>query len=107
MQATLLRPRGAAPPMRETQARCRVPEATREQKSRFASSRRPRLASCGAFGPAPRHCRTRSIIVPAYLWAQLADGRHRVCGLYALMLAVNRAILLEKLGDADNLRAEH
>ena len=54
-----------------------------------------------AFLALPLPCpRTRGLV-------PLADGCHRLCGLRAFMLAVNRAILGEQLGDADNLRTEH
>jgi len=45
------------------------------------------------------------------LWSlkrrRLPGGRHRLRGLRAFVLAVNRAISGEQLGDADHLRTEH
>jgi hypothetical protein len=70
---------------------------------------RPQVASFGAVGPLDP-----PLVPPVVHGARgplgvvpLAGGRHRLCGLRALMLAVNRAIMGEQLGDADNLRTEH
>jgi hypothetical protein len=76
----------------------------RSAKSRTS----PQWRVLGAIGPLTRHSSPGRQWCPRTLGlVPLADGRHRLCGVRALMLAVNRAILGEQLGDADNLRTEH
>ena len=62
----------------------------------------------GAIGPWTRQSSPGRPWCPRTLGlVPLSDGRHSLCGLRAFMLAVNREILGEQLGDADNLRTEH